>query len=114
MKIHKVRGMHWFQNNFLFIIYVLFRSFLYDFSAIQIQHLNIHMHSLVCFQCSRDIVECIFSHDFVLLYIYIYILNKKSLNLKRVLYPKLYDDMPILFLGSFLEPYELFNYIILY
>ena len=30
------------------------------------------------------------------------------------LYPKIYDNMPILFLGPFLEPYELFNYIILY
>ena len=46
-------------------------------------------------------------------YIYIYrALNKKSLNLKRVLYPKLYDDMAILFLDPFLEPYKLFNYII--
>ena len=36
----------------------------------------------------------------------------KSLNLKRVLYPILYDDMPILFLDPFLEPYKLFNYII--
>ena len=35
-------------------------------------------------------------------------LNKKSLNLKRVLYPKLYDTKPILLLGPFLEPYELF------
>ena len=41
-------------------------------------------------------------------------LNKKSLNLKRVLYPILDDDMPILFLDPFLEPYELFNYLFIY
>ena len=33
-------------------------------------------------------------------------LNKKSLNLKRVLYPILYDDIPILFLDPFLVPYD--------
>ena len=30
------------------------------------------------------------------------------LILSLILYPKIYDNMPILFLGPFLEPYELF------